>query len=285
MGRRAAIGIHDDLAAGQTGISVGSADHEAAGRIHVELFLRAHPAFGQHVDHVWPHDLPHVVLIEVAAVLGRDDDRGGAHRLAVLVGQGDLTLGIRAEARLGTRVPRFGKGFQDVVAQVNRRRHEVFGLVAGEAEHDALVAGTFVLVPCSVDADRNVCGLIMDVVLERQVLPVKALLLVSDFPNRVARHVFQHILGDLLGPANLAGEHDTVGRCHRLDGDPRQGVVREEGVDDSVRDAIANLVGVPFRDGLAGEVEVAGTHVSFLRCLDPDRGPLNVYDGAPTIPV
>ena len=83
MGCGTAIGIDDDLASGEAGIAVGAADDEAARRIDVEILLRAHPALGQHVQHMGPHDLAHLVLLEIGAVLGRDHDRGGAHRLAV----------------------------------------------------------------------------------------------------------------------------------------------------------------------------------------------------------
>src|SRR3546814_7809097 len=44
MRRGAAVGVDDDLAAGEAGVAVGPSDHEAPGGIHVELLFRAHPA-------------------------------------------------------------------------------------------------------------------------------------------------------------------------------------------------------------------------------------------------
>ncbi len=47
------------------------------------------------------NDLAHLMLIEIGAVLSGDDDGRGAHRLAVLVLQGDLALGVGTEAGFG----------------------------------------------------------------------------------------------------------------------------------------------------------------------------------------
>ena len=52
------------------------------------------------------------------------------------------------------------------MAVVERRRHQVRGLVAGEAEHDALVAGAFVLVLAGIDALRDVRRLGVQMVRE-----------------------------------------------------------------------------------------------------------------------
>ena len=79
-------------------------------------------------------------------VLGRDDDRGRLGRLAVLEAQRDLALGVGLEERRGPGMAVRGHLHQDLVAVIERRRHEVRRLVAGEAEHDALVARAFVLV-------------------------------------------------------------------------------------------------------------------------------------------
>ena len=146
MGRRAAIGVDDDLAPGEAAIAVGTADHEAAGRIDVELLLRAHPALGQHVQHMGPHDLAHLGLLEIGAMLGRDHDRGRPDRLAVDILQGDLALGVGPEAGLGAGMAGLGQGAQDLMGVIDRRRHELRRLAAGIAEHDALVAGALVLV-------------------------------------------------------------------------------------------------------------------------------------------
>ena len=69
---------------------------------------------------------------------------------------------------------------QDLVAVVERRRHEVGSLVAGEAEHDALVARAFVLVLGGIDALRDMRRLRVQMVGEIEAVPVEALLLIAD---------------------------------------------------------------------------------------------------------
>ena len=70
MWRGAAIGIDDDLAAGQSGIAIRASDHELAGRIDVEFAFVAHPAARQNTFNERPHELPHFFLRHVFRVLG-----------------------------------------------------------------------------------------------------------------------------------------------------------------------------------------------------------------------
>ena len=85
-------------------------------------------------------------------MLVRDDDLGDAGRLAVLVAHGHLALGVGPEHGLLAGVPRLRDQAQDLVAVVDRRRHQLGRVLAGVAEHDALVAGAFILVAAAVDA-------------------------------------------------------------------------------------------------------------------------------------
>jgi hypothetical protein len=76
------------------------------------------------------------------------------------------------------------------------RRHQRLGLGAGIAEHHALVAGPLVLARPRIDALGDVGRLRVDVNLDLSVLPMKAVLLVADTAHRVARDVFQSLMGD-----------------------------------------------------------------------------------------
>ena len=101
------------------------------------------------------------VLVEM---LGRQHDLRHLDRLAVLVANGDLALGVRAELapRLAAAT-RLREALQDAVGVEDRRRHQLRRLGAGIAEHDALVAGTLVLVAGRIDADGDVGRLGMQV--------------------------------------------------------------------------------------------------------------------------
>ena len=81
-----------------------------------------------------------------ALVLGRNDDRGGRGRLAVLEAKGHLALGVGLEEGRRARAPVGGQPLEDLVAVIERGGHQLGRFVAGEAEHDPLVAGAFVLV-------------------------------------------------------------------------------------------------------------------------------------------
>ena len=106
-----------------------------------------------------------------------------------------------------------------LVGVVDRRRHQLRRLAAGIAEHDALVAGAFVLVAGGVDALGDVGRLGVQQDLDVAVFPVEAGLLVADVPDREAGDVGDVVLGDRGGAAGLAGDDDAVGGGERLAGD------------------------------------------------------------------
>jgi len=99
------------------------------------------------------------------------------------------------------------------MGEMDGRRHQIRGLAAGKAEHDALVAGAFVLVAGGIDALGDVHRLLVDEALDMRMLPVEALLFVADVLDRVARDLDEQILGDRFGAAHFAGEDDPIGRA------------------------------------------------------------------------
>src|SRR3546814_5926243 len=109
MRARAAIGVDDDLAAGQPRVAVGSADLETAGRVDMIDGVRGQQLGGQHVgdhpEHIFAKlgifRLVALVLVEEVTwrVLRRYDDRGRLDRALVGVAQRDLALGVGLEER------------------------------------------------------------------------------------------------------------------------------------------------------------------------------------------
>ena len=67
----------------------------------------------------------------------------------------------------------------------------------------------------------------------------------------------------LAGPADLAGDHDPIGRGQGLGGDPGARVGGQIGIDDAVGDAIADLVGMALGHRLAGEQVIGSWHARF----------------------
>ena len=147
---------------------------------------------------------------------------------------------------------------------VDRRRHQLGRLVAGVAEHQALVAGTGVemVVAGLVDALGDVVGLLVVADHDGTALVVDAVVgvVVADALDGVARDLD---VVDVRVGRDLAGQHHEAGVAQRLGGDARARILREDRVQDGVGDLVRDLVGMAFRDGLGGEEEI-GIHAMLL---------------------
>jgi hypothetical protein len=161
-------------------------------------------------------------------------------------------------------MPRLGHLVQNTVGIEDRRGHERLGLAAGEAEHDALIAGAlfFLLLGIRIDAERDVGGLLVHVVLELGEVPVKSLLLVANLTHRAPRRRLDQLGRHALGPAHLARHDDAVGRDQSLDGDPRKRIGGKIEIDHRIGDAVAHLVGMTFRHRFTGEEVICPRHLS-----------------------
>ena len=96
--RRAAVGVDDDLAAGDAGIAVRPADDEAAGRVDVDFGVLVHQLGGDDaIDDLLDEVAAHLLVGHVFAMLARDDDRIDANGLAAFVFDGDLRLAVGTE--------------------------------------------------------------------------------------------------------------------------------------------------------------------------------------------
>ena len=155
-----AIGVHDDLAAGQAGIAVRAADDEFPGGVHVEGEIPVeqggrlvgkqglHPGEDD-IFHIGADPRKHILVRGEFVVLGGQDDgmnAGGTAGLSVIF-NGVLAFGIRSQVGhyLGTVVAQAGQDLQGQVRQIQRQRHVVFGVAAGVPEHHALVTGALAL--------------------------------------------------------------------------------------------------------------------------------------------
>ena len=143
MAGHAAVGVDDDLAAGQPGVGVGAAQLEDAGRVGEDAqALGVEVGRQQRVDHVLG-EVGQQLLLEVdpAGVLGRDQHGVDPHRAAVLVDDARPGSCRRDAGRAATPTRRtWARRSDEAVGQPDRQRHEVRRLVAGVAEHHPLVA-------------------------------------------------------------------------------------------------------------------------------------------------
>ena len=156
---RAAVGVHDDLAAGEAGVAHRSADDKAAGRVDVILGVLVEPLGGQHgLDDVLENVGVQLFVADALGVLAADDHGVNASGLAVLiVFHGNLALAVGAQVRQLAGLAHFGKLAGQLVGQRDGGRHQLRRFVRGIAEHHALIAGA-----AGVNALGNVARLLVD---------------------------------------------------------------------------------------------------------------------------
>ena len=203
-------------------------------------------------------------------VLSGNHDLQNLDRTAVLVAYGHLALGVRLQHVALAGVADIGQLLEDVVAVLQRGRHEGRGFVAGVAEHDALVARAFILLVGGIDTLGDVGGLFMQMAGVFGLVPVEPLLLVADVLDRCANLGLQRaydVLGEglVLGlrsarfsSPDLARQNDAVGGHQGLASDTRFGIGAQKRVDDGVGNSVSDLVRVTLGNTFAGE-DIAGT--------------------------
>src|SRR6185437_1809883 len=138
----AAVAIHDDLAAGQAGVALRSADHETAGRVDEELRLFVDQAFGQYfLDDFLDAKILDGFVLRIVRVLGGNDDVGDADGLVIFVLDGDLALGVGTEPFHLAALANAGEFTAEAMRIHDGGGHELAGFIASVTEHQVLVAG------------------------------------------------------------------------------------------------------------------------------------------------
>ena len=197
-------------------------------------------------------------------MLGGDDDRVHAHGRIPLVFDRHLALAVRAQPGHLAAAARLGEAARDPVRQRDGHGHVFRRLVAGEAEHHALVAGADVALPRlaalerRVDALRDVRALPVQRGQHGAGVPVEAVLraVITDVADHLADDVVHRVARRR---RDLAHHHDDAGRRTGLAGHARIRVLREDLVEHGVADLVADLVGMSLRDGFGRkELSVSG---------------------------
>ncbi len=157
MARDTAVGVDDDLAAGQPAVPHRAADDEAAGRVDVEARVVGEPLGGDGGTDDLVHDgLVDGFLIDLRVVLGGKHHRVHATRLAGFVTKRHLALGIRAQPRDRAAATHLGLTLHQAVREGYRRRHEHVGLVGRVSIHHSLIARPLLVARALVDPLGNV---------------------------------------------------------------------------------------------------------------------------------
>ena len=247
VGAPTSVGVDDDLSAGEAGVTVGSADDEAAGGVDVVDGLLIEVLGGDDgLDDVLHDVLVNLLVGDVGLVLGGDDDgvdADGDHAaVLLLVLDGDLGLTIGAQPLEGSILANVGETLAEAGGEEVGEGHELGGLIGGVAEHDALVTSADLLdALVEVDALGNIGALLLDG--DDDVAGVAVDALVGGGVAGVADGGADDVLEIDLGVGgDLTEDHDHAGLGGGLAGDLGLGVLGEAGVEDGIGNLIAELV-------------------------------------------
>ncbi len=143
MTAHAAVGINDDFASGQARVPFRTADDKTARRVDEDLGFAGEHFFREHLqDELFGDKFFDFRFFCGGRVLGRDDDIDDARRFAVDIFDRHLGFRIGAEPFDFSAFADVGQLPTQVVGKHDGGGHEFWGFVAGEPEHEALVAGT-----------------------------------------------------------------------------------------------------------------------------------------------
>jgi len=131
------------------------------------------------------------------------------------------------------------------VSEGDRERHQFGGIVARIAKHEALVTGTdvFALIGVVIDTHCNVRALAIERHHNVAAIAVDTPFIVgiSDINDRFANDVC--VVHDRLG-GDFSDNQRETGCNHGFASDTARGVLRQESVEDTVRNAVRQFVWV-----------------------------------------
>ena len=254
----AAVGVHNDFAAGQAGVALRSAHDKAAGGVDEELGLGCEQLRRKDfLDDLLDAKFFDLAVLDLRAVLGGDDHVGDGHWQVVLIDDRDLRLRIGAQPRRAARFADTREFPAEPVRKHDRRRHQLAGFVARVAEHQPLVArallgGLLALGLLGVHALGDVRGLLGDDDIHEHLVGMKHVVVVdiADLADGFAGDGHEVELG--LG-GDLAAHDGDVGLHVGLAGDAAEPVLRQAGVQHGIGDGVRHLVWMALADGFGGE--------------------------------
>ena len=264
---RTAVAVHDDLAAGQTGVALRSADDETTGGIDETFRFRREQFRGQNfLDHLLDAEFFNLRVLDIRRVLRGDDDVGNGNRLAVFINDRDLRLRVRTQPSDFAALANSRKLAAEAVRKHDRRGHQLRRFIRRVTEHQALVTGALLrgllaLGLFGIHALRDVERLLRDDDVDENLVRMKHIVVVdvADFADGVARDLDEIELG-LRG--DLTANDGDVRLHVGFAGDAAELVLCEAGVQHGVRNGVGDLVRMAFADGL-GRKDVTVAHNYF----------------------
>ena len=189
-------------------------------------------------------------------MLRGEHHRVHAHGLVLLVVlDGHLRLAVGTEIVHELLLAHFGETLCQLVREGDRQRHPLRRLVAGVAEHHALIAravvervrAVFLALQRLIHAQRDVAALLVDVRHDGAGLAVEAVLcaVIADLAHDLP-HGFRDV--HIAVGRDLAHDVHDAGRHRALAGDAAVRVFFQDRVQHRVGDLVANFVRMSLRD-------------------------------------
>ena len=254
--RHAAVGVDDDLPAGQATVASRPTGDEPPGRVDMDNRLVIHQFRRERrPNHAALDVRPDSLDRHRLGMLARNHDLVDALRFVVLVLHRHLRLAVGPEVVDQATPPRRRERTDQAVRQHDRHRHQFLRAGAGVAEHQPLIT-------CAprVHPHGNVTRLRVQLYLHVAAVGVEAerLIGVADIAHRLSRHL--RVVHPCVG-GDLSRQDDQVGGQERLAGDPAVRILCEDRVEHSVRHLIGDFVRVALRDRLRRkEVTACSAH-------------------------
>ena len=139
---------------------------------------------------------------------------------------------------------------------VNRRGHKNVGFVTGITKHKPLIACAFILIVTLINAQGDIGGLLMQIILEFKMRMMEFILLIANIPDRRPHRRLDllHDTGNfILGCTHLTAQNDTVGRRHGFARNTRNGISLQKQIKDRIGYTVTYFVRVPFGHGFRRE--------------------------------
>ncbi|URD93002.1 hypothetical protein MUK42_28113 [Musa troglodytarum] len=264
----AAVGVDDDLAAGEPGVAVGAADDEPARGVEVEDGLLVEVLLGDDgLDDVLLEVGGDLVVGHGLVVLGGDEDGVDAdgHHGAVVVAvlHRHLGLAVGPQPGAGAILAHLGEARAELSGEDVAEGHELRSLVGGVPKHVTLVARADLLGPLgevTVHALGDVRGLLLDVDEHLAAVGIQTDV-VGHEPDGAAGVADDLLVVDVGLGGDLPEHHDHVGLGAGLAGDLAVGILLQASIENGVGDLIAEFIRVSLVHRLGGEKEgFVGSH-------------------------
>ena len=196
------------------------------------------------------HGFAKIALGNFVAVLRGNDDAINASRTAIDVFDRDLRLAVWPEEINNSLLADFRELVRELVRQLDRHGHQLRRLVAGEAEHHALIAGA-----AGIHTHRDVWRLLLNRADHAAGFRVetKFRTRVADVADNFAREVGKI---DVCSGGDLTGNHNQAGGNQGLAAYAALGVVLQNCIEDGVRNLVGYLVRMAFSDRFRGKQEL-----------------------------